>query len=140
MAKFIIKAIEGEPPENYCDLGVPFTDVTADMWSCGFIKRLKELGITKGYLDGRYGPMDLISREQMAVFLVVGIGEIPSANYCDTGVPFTDVTADMWSCRYIKRLAMLGITTGYGDGRYGPYDAVTRAQMAVFLSRAFLGM
>jgi hypothetical protein len=46
----------------------------------------------------------------------------------------------MWSCRYIKRLEELDITTGYGDGRYGPYDAVTRAQMAVFLWRAFLGM
>jgi hypothetical protein len=46
----------------------------------------------------------------------------------------------MWSCRYIKRLKELGITTGYGDGRYGPYDLVTRAQMAAFLARAFLGM
>jgi hypothetical protein len=62
----------------------------------------------------------------------------PPLNYCDSGAPFTDVTAGMWSCRYIKRLAELGITTGYGDGRYGPYDAVTRAQMAVFLVRAFL--
>jgi hypothetical protein len=46
----------------------------------------------------------------------------------------------MCSCRYIKRLKELGITTGYGDGRYVPYDSVNRAQMAAFLSRAFLGM
>jgi hypothetical protein len=140
MATFIIKAIEGEPPLDSCESGAPFTDVTPDMWSCRFIKRLKELGITKGYQEGRYGPTDLISREQMAVFLVTGIGNVPAEDYCNTGVPFTDVTADMWSCRFIKRLAMLGISLGYGDGRYGPYDAVTRAQMAVFLARAFLGM
>jgi hypothetical protein len=46
----------------------------------------------------------------------------------------------MWSCKYIKRLKELRITTGYADGRYGPYDPVTRAQMAAFLARAFLGM
>jgi hypothetical protein len=34
----------------------------------------------------------------------------------------------------------LNIITGYGDGRYGPDDLVTRAQMAGFLGRAFLGM
>jgi hypothetical protein len=39
-----------------------------------------------------------------------------------------------------KRLKDLGITTGYEDGTYGPYDLVTRAQMAAFLARAFLGM
>lgn len=33
----------------------------------------------------------------------------------------------------------LGITTGYGDGRFGPADYITRAQMAVFLERALLG-
>lgn len=140
MAVFIIRSVEGEPPANYCDFGLPFTDVTSDMWSCRFIKRLKELGITGGYPDGRYGPYDLVNREQMAAFLVVAGEGAPSLNYCDLGVPFTDVTPGMWSCGYIKRLAELGITTGYGDGRYGPYDAVTRAQMAVFLSRAFLGM
>jgi len=140
MATFLIRAIEPEPQANYCDYGLPFTDVTADMWSCSFIKRLKELGITEGYPDGRYGPNDLVSREQMAAFLVVAGEGAPAANYCDSGIPFADVTANMWSCGYIKRLAELGITTGYGDGRYGPWDALTRAQMAVLLSRAFLGM
>jgi hypothetical protein len=138
MATFLIRSIESEPQANYCDSGVPFNDVTGNMWSCRFIKRLKELGITGGYPDGRYGPSDLVSREQMAVFLVMAAEAAPALNYCDSGVPFTDVTPGMWSCRYIKRLAELGITTGYGDGRYGPYDAVTRAQMAVFLVRAFL--
>jgi hypothetical protein len=140
MAAFIIRAKEGEPPLNYCHSGTPFTDVTADMWSCGYIKRLKELGITKGYGDGRYGPYDLVPREQMAAFLVRAVEGEPPLNYCHSGTPFTDVTADMWSCGYIKRLKELGITKGYGDGRYGPYDLVPREQMGAFLSRAFLGM
>ena len=63
--------------------------------------------------------------------------QAPPDGYCDTANPFSDVTNDRWSCKYIKRLYELGITTGYGDGRYGPDDPVTRAQMAVFLKKAF---
>ena len=140
MAAFIVRAVVGEPPSNYCETGVPFPDVSSDMWSCRYIKRLYELGITTRYSDGRYGPYDQVLREQMATFLVRAVEGEPPLNYCDSGVPFPDVSSDMWSCRYIKRLKELGITTGYGDGRYGPYDLVTRAQMAAFLSRAFLEM
>jgi hypothetical protein len=137
MATFIVKALGIDPMVNYCDSGVPFSDVAADRWSCRFIKKLKELAITAGYQDGSYGPADWVNREQMAAFLVRAIGEDPPSNYCVSGVPFTDVTADMWSCPFIKRLKEMGIAAGYPDGRYGPNDLVTRAQMAVFLQRAF---
>ena len=110
------------------------------MFFCRYIKRLYELEITTGYRDGTYGPQNNVSREEMATFLVRAVEGEPPTNYCDSGSLFLDVTPDMWSCRYIKRLKELGITTGYKDGTYGPYDLVTRAQMAAFLSRAFLGI
>lgn len=138
MATFIIRAMGQDPPANYCDSGIPFSDVAADLWSCRFIKTLKELGITAGYQDGSYGPADRVSREQMAAFLIRALGEDPPANYCESGVPFSDVTEDMWSCPSIKRLKEMGITSGYPDGRYGPNDLVTRVQMAIFLQRSFL--
>ncbi len=75
----------------------------------------------------------------MATFLIRALNEVPADGYCRGEGPFTDVPFDRWSCKYVKRFAELGITTGYGDGRYGPLDPVTRAQMAVFLSRAFSG-
>jgi hypothetical protein len=141
MAAFIIRAKEGEPDSNYCLSGIPFPDCSADSWSCKYIKRLFELGLTTGYgTTGYFMPAYNVSREQMAAFLVRAIEGEPAANYCDSGSPFTDVTATDWACKYIKRLYELGITTGYGNGLYGPLDLVTRAQMAVFLGRAFLGM
>jgi hypothetical protein len=140
MAAFIVRAVEGEPPANYCDSGTPFSDITPVMWSCGYIKRLYELGITTGYGNGTYGPYDLVLREQMAAFIVRAVEGEPAAGYCDSGTAFPDVTSTMWSCKYIKRLRELNITTGYQNGTYGPYDLVTRAQMAAFLARAFLGM
>jgi hypothetical protein len=136
MATFIVRLFGEEPLANYCDSEVPFTDVTSEMWSCRFIKRLKELQITTGYGDGRYGPYDFVSREEMATFLVRSLEVESPTGYCNAGVPFTDVASEMWSCRFVKRLKELQITTGYGDGRYGPKDYLTRAQMAVFLARA----
>lgn len=64
----------------------------------------------------------------------------PPTDCCSTGVPFTDVNAGRWSCRYIKKLKELGITLGCNppeNTRYCPMDNVTRAQIATFLYRAF---
>jgi len=38
---------------------------------------------------------------------------------------------------WIKQLATEGISSGCGGGNYCPTDAVTRAQMGVFLIRTF---
>jgi hypothetical protein len=40
-----------------------------DYWSCKYVKKLVELGITAGIGQGLYGPMDPVTRGQMAVFL-----------------------------------------------------------------------
>ena len=141
IAAFIVRAKEGEPVANYCSTGSPFPDCSIDSWSCRYTKRLYDLRLTTGYGNtGLYMPALNVTRSQMAVFIVRALEGEPVANYCSSGAPFTDVIASDWSCKYIKRLSELNITTGYGDGRYGPDDLVTRAQMAVFLGRAFLGM
>jgi hypothetical protein len=140
MAVFLIRALDQVPADGYCGAMNAFSDVTFDRWSCKYLKRLAELGITTGYGDGRFGPEDSVTREQMAVFITKALASVPPDGYCGTADPFTDVSFDRWSCKYVKELAELGITTGYGDGRFGPGDYVTRAQMAVFLSRAFLEM
>ena len=140
MAVFLIRALDQVPADGYCGAMNAFSDVTFDRWSCKYLKRLAELGITTGYGDGRFGPEDSVTREQMAVFITKALASVPPDGYCGTADPFTDVSFDRWSCKYVKEMAELGITTGYGDGRFGPDDYVTRAQMAVFLSRAFLGM
>ena len=140
MAAFITRALNQVPEDGYCGTTNPFSDVSFDRWSCKNIKRFYELGITTGYGDGRFGPDDAVTREQMAVFLTRLLGQVPEDGYCGTTDPFPDVPYGSWSCKYIKRLYELGITTGYNDGRFGLNDDVTRAQMATFLARSFLGM
>jgi hypothetical protein len=74
----------------------------------------------------------------MAVFLLkskYGSSYIPPAVGASTG--FADVPTTHWAAPWIKQLAAEGITGGCGTGIYCPESAVTRAQMAVFLVKAF---
>ncbi|HNC09483.1 MAG TPA: S-layer homology domain-containing protein, partial [Anaerolineales bacterium] len=50
---------------------------------------------------------------------------------------FSDVPTDYWAAAWIEQLAAEGITSGCGSGIYCPENPVTRAQMAVFLVKAF---
>jgi len=53
-----------------------------------------------------------------------------------TGV-YIDVPFGSFAVAWIEQLAAEGISGGCGNGNYCPNDPVTRAQMAVFLARAF---
>jgi hypothetical protein len=142
MAAFIVRAKEGEPPADYCDGGCYFSDVVTSGWACKYIQRLYEMGTTTGY-EGtdQYRPELSVTRDQMAAFIIRAIEGEPAADYCDSGSPFSDVPSTSWSCKYIKRLYEKHITTGYGGtDQYRPDLTVTRAQMAAFIGRAFLGM
>jgi hypothetical protein len=64
----------------------------------------------------------------------VALGEAPAAAYSGY---FPDVVSGAWYTPYVEKLRELGITTGNADGTYAPDRSVTRAEMAVFLTRAF---
>jgi parallel beta-helix repeat protein len=138
MATFIVRAIEGEPPDNYCDTGLPFADVPRTHIFCKYIKRVYELGITIGCGNGNYCPFNPVTRAQMAVFIIrAKFGE----NFTYGTMPhFADIPESHWAFKYIQKLYEENITTGYADGTYRPSQNVNRAQMAAFIAKAFLGM
>ena len=101
------------------------------------IEAIASLGITRGCnppLVDRFCPAVNVTRAEMAAFLVGALGDRPSPVFAGA---FPDVAAGQWYTGYVERLKELGITTGNLDGTYGPDRAVTRAEMAVFLHRAF---
>jgi hypothetical protein len=140
MAAFIVRTTTGEPADDLCSSEIPFSDVDSSLWSCKYIKTLHDLGLTTGYGGSDLFMPDLtVTRDQMATVIIRAIEGEPPSDYCDSGSPFADVSASSWSCKYIKRLYELGITTGYGGSDlFMPDLTVTRAQMAAFISRAFL--
>jgi hypothetical protein len=73
----------------------------------------------------------------MAVFLLVtdeGSGYNPPN--C-TSPMFNDVPCSNPFSKWINELVNRGITAGCGNGNYCPSQAVTREQMAVFLTATF---
>ncbi|MDJ0496802.1 MAG: hypothetical protein QNJ89_03165 [Acidimicrobiia bacterium] len=99
------------------------------------IEAIADEGITVGCnppVNDRFCPEDSVSRGQMATFLVRALG-LPAA-----ASSFVD-TADSVHEANIGALAAAGITQGCNppvNDRFCPGQAVTRAQMATFLTRA----
>ena len=137
MAVFLLKGMHGSgftPPVVGASTG--FTDVATDYWAAAWIKQLAAEGITGGCGAGIYCPDSTVTRAQMAVFLLKakhGTAYTPPAA---TGV-FTDVPVGYWADKWIEQLAAEAITGGCDVGIYCPDTEVTRAQMAVFLVKAF---
>ena len=102
------------------------------------IETIAGLGITLGCNppeNDRYCPGDVVSRAQMMAFLARALGEEGNAEV--TTSRFSDVPGNAWYLPHLERLADLGVVEPYEDGTFRPYDPLTRADMAVFLARAF---
>jgi hypothetical protein len=50
---------------------------------------------------------------------------------------FSDVPTSSPACAWVEELARRGVVAGCGDGRFCAQQPVTRAEMAVFLIKAF---
>ncbi|MBL0348694.1 S-layer homology domain-containing protein [Candidatus Villigracilis affinis] len=75
----------------------------------------------------------------MAIFILRGIHGKSYAPPAATGTVFTDIPADYWAAAWIEQLALEGITAGCGDANYCPENAITRAEMSIFLLRSKFG-
>jgi hypothetical protein len=73
----------------------------------------------------------------MAIFLLRGEHGSSYTPPAATGAVFGDVPLGSFAVDWIEQLALEGITSGCGGGNYCPDNSVTRAEMAVFLVRAF---
>ncbi len=136
MAVFLLRGMWGSgyapPPAT----GTVFGDVAAPDFASAYIEQLYAAGISGGCGNGDYCPGSDVNRGQMAVFLlraIYGPGYSPPA----PSGQFTDVPTNHWAAGWIEQLAAEGISSGCGGGNFCPDSAVTRAQMAVFLVRAF---
>jgi hypothetical protein len=121
-------------------IGGSFADVPPASAFHRFAETLLHRGVTAGCSADHYCPALAVTREQMAVFVLVskeGPAYLPPA--CGTPSLFTDVPATSPFCRWVEELARRGVVNGCGAGLYCPSDAVSREQMAVFLLRTLDG-
>jgi hypothetical protein len=130
MAVFIISAM-GETPSTAAT-DAYFDDVTEPYAS--FINRMHELGIAAGCGPRAYCPNDPLTRAQMAVFLIMAMGETGST--MPYNAYFDDITDDQFA-GFINRLNELGITGGCETRIFCPDRNTNRAMMAIFLAASF---
>ncbi len=131
MAAFLVRALDLGPAS-----GDQFSDDSGSVFEDD-INRLASAGITKGCnppQNDHYCPTKVVSRGQMAAFLVRALG------YTDNGGGnlFTDDDSSVFE-NDIDRLATAGVTKGCNppqNDHYCPTDPVRRDQMASFLGRA----
>jgi hypothetical protein len=125
MAIFLVRAFD-IPPATGPD---HFSDDNGKTGESSIIA-LFEAGITGGCQPGLFCPSALVTRAQMAIFLVRALGFPPP-----TGDHFSD-DSGLTGESQINSLYEAGVTGDCAPGKFCPKAAVTRAQMAAFLQRA----
>jgi len=114
----------------------PFDDIGSSVHYDDIVY-IADLGVTKGCnppTNSLYCPDDIVTRGQMAAFLVRALGLTDGGD----DDQFTDDNGSVFEAD-INKLAAAEITVGCNaDGtRYCPDDPVTRGEMAAFLVRGY---
>ncbi|MEC5236210.1 S-layer homology domain-containing protein [Bacillus mycoides] len=111
-----------------------FNDVPADHWSTKAIYDLTNRKVVQGYGNNIFGFGDNVTRGQVARMIYAYVK--PADADASFKNPFTDIKGHMFE-KEILALAKAGLVSGYGEGKYGPDDILTREQMAQVLTNAF---
>ena len=98
-----------------------FSDIAGTSYEDA-VEVLAALGIVAGYEDGTFGGDKVVTRAEMAAFIVRALG-LSAAN---TGISnYTDVAADHWAIGSIDIASNKKIIVGNGDGTFAPDTQVT---------------
>ncbi|AXH99791.1 S-layer homology domain-containing protein [Sporosarcina sp. PTS2304] len=111
-----------------------FSDVPSTKHFAEAVNHLAERNIIGGYPDGTFKPGESITRGQAAA-IIAKMTKLDMTTVTNPG--FKDVSTANGYYKAIAALSEKGVINGYGDGRFGPNDNITRGQMASILIKAF---
>lgn len=119
--------------------GTVFADVPLTQWAAKYIEQFYADSITSGCAGNplRYCPDALLTRTQMAPLMLRARWGSTFNPGTATGTIFADVPPSYPFAAWIERLYQYGITNGCAANTYCPLAQVTRAQLALFIQRAF---
>lgn len=107
-----------------------FSDVKTSAYYFEAIEAAVEAGFIKGYPNGKFGPLDTLTREQMAKIIADAFELTGTAN------PAFKDTEKSWAKREIDLIAYEGISEGTTNGSFKPTKNISRAEFSVMLTRA----
>lgn len=108
-----------------------YTDVDQDKWYHEGVDYAIKNGLMEGVGSNLFAP-DATTTRAMVVTILYRLDGEPAVM---KDIPFADVPAGQWYSNAINWAAANGIVDGYGNGKFGPDDTITREQMAAILYR-----
>ena len=118
------------PRDSSCPIA-PYTDAAPTAWYHDGVHYCIDNGLMQGVSSTQFLPDGSTTRAQL-VTILWRLEGAPAARGDET---FLDAADGAWYTAAVRWAAGEGIVRGYGDGRFGPDDAVTREQMVAILYR-----
>ena len=134
----VLGRLEGMDPQRYT--AQSFEDVASGAWYAPYVEWATRNGVISGYGNGKFGPNDPITREQMAVILYNYAGSIDQ-NVGTVGYlsGFSDQEqVSGWARTQMAWAVGCGLINGKSGGALDPAGRATRSEVAAILER-FVG-
>ena len=113
-----------EPPDGR----TPFTDVHRSDWFADAVAFVYEEGLMAGTSVNAFSPNAATTRGMIVTILYQMEGRPESSD-----TYFADVPINQYYAQAASWAAEQGIVSGYGDGKFGPDDPITREQIVMIL-------
>ena len=115
------------------DRVIPFIDVQEEDWFANAVMYVYNLGLMTGTSiePMMFGPNMALTRGMAITVLYRHAG---SPDVSGLAAPFNDVSANRWYTDAAIWAAANGIVKGIGDGKFAPYDSITKQDLAVILN------
>ena len=118
------------PQDNTCPMAA-FADADRNAWYHDGVHYCVENGLMEGTGSDTFAPDDTTTRGMIVTIL----WRLEGSPIVDDPIDYDDVTAENWYGEAVRWADSASVVTGYGNGRFGPNDPITREQMAAMLWR-----
>lgn len=122
--------------------GTTFTDVKQDAWYYNSVSWAQENNVTAGIGDGKFGPKDSVTRQQMANLLYNYVEDTTKAVDQTAAAKYPDyASVSTWAQNGVAWAVNVGAISGVkqGDVNYlAPKAVATRAEAATMLTEYFV--
>jgi hypothetical protein len=108
-----------------------FSDVSGH-WAKEAVNDMGSRLVISGYGNGTFAPNKDITRAEFSAIVVRALGLKPEMG----DKPFDDVSSTDWYAPYVETAYRYNIISGYGDGKFGPMDMITREQAMTMIAKA----
>lgn len=109
----------------------PYTDLKGDLWYHDGIHFCMENDLMNGISHDKFAPNEETSR----AMLITVLWRLEGCPVVDTTITCDDVAEGVWYTEAVRWAASKKIVEGYGNGKFGTSDSVTREQVATIMYR-----